>query len=72
MAWVYIKQDNKKDMFLVATEAYESVFKKQGFKIVGNGENNAVEAQDNSVKKNIHPTAEKPSKRQYNKRSNVS
>lgn len=71
MAWVYIKQDDKKDTFLVATEAYESVFKKQGFKIIGNAENSGSTAQNAEVKENVQPAVEKPTKRQYNKRSEV-
>lgn len=71
MAWVYIKQDEKKDTFLVATEAYESVFKKQGFKIVGNAENDGSTAQAKADSENVQPVVEKPVKRQYNKRSGV-
>lgn len=69
MAWVYIKQDDKKDTFLVATEAYESVFKKQGFKIIGNAENSGSTVQNAEVKENVQTAVEKPTKRQNNKRS---
>lgn len=72
MAWVDIKKESSKDIHRVTEEAYELVFKEQGFEIVSKPENKASTAQKELVQENVQPKAELPSKRQYTKRSGVS
>lgn len=72
MAWVDIKKESSKDIHRVTTEAYELIFKEQGFEIVNKAENKASTAQKDIVKEYVQPKAELPSKRQYTKRNSVS
>lgn len=69
MAWVHIKRADKPQVHYVTEEAYEQIFKEQGFEIVSNAENSDTEAQKQVGGENVQSTAEKPTKRQYNKRS---
>lgn len=72
MAWVDIKKESSKDIHRVTTEAYELVFKEQGFEIINKAENKVYTAQKDIVQENVQPKAELPSKRQYTKRNGVS
>lgn len=69
MAWVYVKRKDKPQVHLITEEAYEQIFKEQGFEIVSNAENGDATAQKEVGSENAQPTPKKPSKRQYNKRS---
>lgn len=72
MAWVDIKKESSKDIHRVTTEAYELIFKEQGFEIINKAENKVSTAQKNIVQENVQPKAELPPKKQYTKRSGVS
>lgn len=69
MAWVDIKKDGIGQIHRVTEEAFELIFKEQGYEIVPNAENQAAMTQTTVGKENVQPAAEQPSKRQYNKRS---
>lgn len=67
MSWLYMKRKDKSQVHYVTEEAYEAVFKEQGFEIVGNGEKSGSTAQNSGGGESVQPTPEKPSKRQYNR-----
>ncbi len=69
MAWVYVKRKDKPQVHLITEEAYAATFKEQGFEIVENAENGGSTEQNAVGGENVQSTPEKPSKRQYNKRS---
>lgn len=69
MAWLYVKQKDKPQVHYITEEAYEQTFKEQGFEIVSNAKNGDATAQAKADSENVQPTAEKPVKRQYNKRN---
>lgn len=71
MAWLYIKQKDKAQVYYITEEAYEATFKEQGFEIVSNAENDGSTAQVQVDSKNIQPVIDKPIKRQYSKRGGV-
>lgn len=73
MAWIDIKKDTSKEIHRVTEEAYELIFKEQGFKIVNSDkpENNVSTAKNITDDKFIDPKSETPFKRQYTKRNSV-
>ena len=69
MAWVRVQKQDSKDIFLITDEVYHDIYELQGYKIVGNAQNQAAMTRNAVGSENIQPAAEQPSKRQYNKRS---
>lgn len=70
MAWIDIKRKDEPHIYYVPSQAYEDIYKAQGFivvenEIAENAKNNASTAQSAEVDKSIKPTPKTPVKRQY-------
>lgn len=72
MAWVDIQGKGSKEIYKVTEEAYELVFKEQGYIIVSKEHNGGSTAQNKAVSTNTQPSAETPIKRHYTKRTRAS
>lgn len=72
MAWVDIQKRGTKQIHKVTEEAYNTVFKEQGFVIINNPENETSTAENKAVRGNNQPNTETQSKRQYTRRENAS
>lgn len=70
MSWVEIRKKGIKKTHIVTEEAFNDVFKENGFEIVNKDENNDSTTNGGTVRENAQPKAEIPQKRQYAKRNN--
>jgi hypothetical protein len=71
MAWIDVTKHGEKHVYRITEEAYNIIFKQQGYDIVDKAQNGVSTAQNTAVDKSTEPIPQMPSKRQYTKRNGV-